>query len=158
MKKLEVTPFDLALVFVGIEETAGAASNPHVLSMLRLDQSWPAGDEVAWCSAFVNYIAWLLRLPRSRSLAARSWLTVGASVALEDAEVGFDVVVLQRGAGAQPGPEVVAAPGHVGFYAGTEGGRILLLGGNQGNKVSTASFPIGRLLGIRRLLTETGDP
>ena len=44
--------------------------------MLRLDQQGPENDEVRWRSAFMNYITWLLRLPRSKNLRARSWLIV----------------------------------------------------------------------------------
>ena len=151
---MQITAFALAQRFVGIRETAGAASTPIVVAMLRLDQAWPAGDEVAWCSAFVNLIAWLLRLPRSKSLAARSWLTVGQPVALERAVAGFDVVVLTRGTGAQPGADVLEAPGHVGFFAGVEpgaGGDVWILGGNQGDAVSVALFPRSRVIGVRRL-------
>ena len=69
---MNITAFELAQRFVGVKEIPGSESNPMVLSMLRLDQAWPEGDEVPWCSAFVNYIAWLLRLPRSKALNARS--------------------------------------------------------------------------------------
>ena len=56
MTKLEITPFDLAQRFVGISEVPGSTSNAHVLAMLRIDQKWPEGDHVPWCSAFINYI------------------------------------------------------------------------------------------------------
>jgi uncharacterized protein (TIGR02594 family) len=151
VKKLEITAYDLAGRFVGVAETAGLASNPQVLAMLRLDNAWPAGDDVPWCSAFVNYIAHLLRLPRSKNLAARSWLQVGTPVQLIGAEVGFDVVILKRGGGNQPGPEVIAAPGHVGFFAGLEADRVLILGGNQGDAVSVAGFRMDDVLGVRRI-------
>ncbi len=146
-----VTLYDLAQRFVGVEETPGAAANPQVLAMLRLDNRWPPDDDVPWCSAFVNYLAWLLRLPRSKSLAARSWLGVGRPLRLEEATPGYDIVVLSRGEGTQPGPEVLTAPGHVGLFAGREGGSLLLLGGNQGDRVSVDRFPAGRVLGVRRL-------
>lgn len=148
---LEVTALSLARRFLGLAEVPGTASNPAVLAMLKLDQSWPGGDEVPWCSAYVNYICWLLALPRSKSLAARSWLKIGTGVSLTHAQPGFDLVVLTRGSGPQPGPEVLAAPGHVGFYLGVDGGQIAVLAGNQGNKVSEQAFPLSRLLGIRRL-------
>jgi uncharacterized protein (TIGR02594 family) len=122
-----------------------------VLSMLRLDNTWPQGDDVPWCSAFVNYIAWLLRLPRSKMLNARSWLTVGTPIQLDAAAPGFDVAILKRGGPDQPGPDVIAAPGHVGFYAGAEGPDLLVLGGNQGDSVSVARFRKESLLGLRRL-------
>jgi len=152
MKKIEISAFDLAQRFIGTKEIAGNISNPAILAMLRLDDKWPAGDEVPWCSAFVNYICWLLRLPRSKSLSARSWLKMGISVILDDAEVGFDIVVLKRGKGDQPGPEVLNAPGHVGFYAGKETEDVLILGGNQGDEVNVSIYHKSSILGVRRLL------
>lgn len=152
MKKLEVSAFDIAQRFVGTKEIPGLVSNPMILSMLRLDAEWPTGDEVAWCSAFVNFVAHLLRLPRSKSLLARSWLGVGLVLAdVGHAEVGFDVIILRRGEGQQPGPENLTAPGHVGFYAGVGSGNVMLLGGNQGDGVNVSAFPLSRILGIRRL-------
>jgi uncharacterized protein (TIGR02594 family) len=148
---VDVTAFKIAQRFVGLKELPGAMSEPLVLAMLRLDSKWVESDETAWCSAFANFVCHILELPRSRSLAARSWLTVGTSVPLTDARVGFDVVVLQRGGGKQPGPEVLNAPGHVGFYAGQDATSVLLLAGNQGDAVSIAAFPKARILGIRRL-------
>jgi uncharacterized protein (TIGR02594 family) len=151
-ESIPITAFDIAQRFIGTKEVAGTAkSNPAVLQMLRLDKAWPKGDDVPWCSGFANYVAWLLRLPRSKSLMARSWLAVGVPVSLEDAAVGFDVVVLKRGGGRQPGPEVLNAPGHVGFYAGTEGSKVLVLGGNQSDEVNISRYPKNRILGIRHL-------
>ena len=151
MKKIEITAYDLAQRFVGMSEVAGKVSNPQILAMLQLDQAWPEQDEVPWCSAFVNYIAWLLRLPRSKSLGARSWLQVGIPINLENAEVGFDVVILKRGSGNQPGPEVINAAGHVGFFAGSERPQVLMLGGNQSDSVNVSRFFVQNILGIRRL-------
>jgi len=154
MKKIEITAYDLAQRFVGMTEVAGKVSNPQILAMLQLDQLWPEQDEVPWCSAFVNYITWLLRLPRSKSLGARSWLQVGIPIPInfEDPEPGFDVVILKRGERDQPGPEVIDAPGHVGFFAGIEFPAIvLILGGNQSDSVNISRFLIQNILGIRRL-------
>lgn len=147
---MNITVFDLAQRFVGVKEVPGAGSNPQVLAFLRLDDSWPQGDDVPWCSAFANYVAWLLRLPRSKNLAARSWLNVGVPISLFQATLG-DIVILKRGGGEQPGPEVISAPGHVGFYAGHDGATVYVLGGNQGDSVSIAPFPVFRILGIRRI-------
>jgi len=154
MKKIEITAYDLAQRFVGMTEVAGKVSNPQILAMLQLDQLWPEQDEVPWCSAFVNYITWLLRLPRSKDLRARSWLDVGIFIPvelIERAEIGFDVVILKRGGGNQPGPEVINASGHVGFFAGREGNQILILGGNQSDSVNISRFFVQNILGIRRL-------
>lgn len=142
--------FDLAERFVGTEEVGGQVDNNQIMAMLRLDMEWPSNDEVPWCSAFANYICWLARLPRSKNLMARSWLRVGKGVQLSEAQHG-DIIVLQRGKGEQPGPEVTDAPGHVGFYAGIFGEFIEVLGGNQSDQVKISRYPKSRLLGVRRL-------
>lgn len=150
MRKLELSAFDLAQRFIGLHEVSGAVSNQMILAMLKLDQTWPTDDEVPWCSAFMNYICWLLRLPRSKNLRARSWLTIGQAIELDKAEVGFDVVVLKRGQD-QPGPDVLNAPGHVGFFAGLSE-SVWLLGGNQQNAVRISAYSLVDVLGIRRLV------
>lgn len=142
--------YDLAQRFTGIKEIGGQVDNPMVLAMLKLDNEWPENDEVPWCSAFTNYVCWLARLPRSKDLRARSWLTIGKGIRLEDAVPG-DIIVLQRGKGDQPGPEILDAPGHVGFYAGRFDQFIEVLGGNQSDQVKISRYHKSRLLGVRRL-------
>ena len=148
---VQVTPLSLAKRFLGLKEISGSVHNPAVVAMLQLDAKWAQDDETPWCSAFVNYIAWLLRVQRSRSLAARSWLQVGTPVALAEARPGFHVCVFQRGDGRQPGPEVISAPGHVAFFDSYDGDRVIVVGGNQGNAVSLVAYPRARLLGIREI-------
>jgi len=140
------TAYDLATRFVGVKEFPGSDSNPFIMSLLRLDQGWPRNDEVPWCSAFVNYIAWLIPpggLPRSKNLAARSWLDVGRPINLDQARAGFDVVILSRGAD--------PASGHVGFYAHHTTARVTLLGGNQSDAVRLSDYDVRRVVGVRRL-------
>jgi len=63
-----------------------------------------------------------------------------------------DVVIFKRGNGPQPGPEVLAAPGHVAFFIEwVPGGFVRVLGGNQGDQVSLAVFPVESILGIREI-------
>ena len=143
--------FDLAQRFTGIKEVGGNVDNPQIMAMLKLDNAWPSNDEVPWCSGFVNYICWLARQPRSKDLRARSWLNIGVGISLDDAEPG-DIIIIKRGKGEQPGPEVTDAPGHVGFYAGRSDGRIEILGGNQADTLKIARYPAARLLGVRRLV------
>lgn len=145
-----MTAYELAQRYVGITEIAGNASHPLVqwwLSLCEMGIAEP--DSTPWCSAFANGIAWELRLPRSKSARARSWLLVGTPIALVDAKVGYDVVILNRGG--IRSAEVINSPGHVGFYAGIEADRVLVLGGNQGDAVSIARFPAADVLGVRRL-------
>ena len=154
IRPLQITAFELGQRFAGIEERPGPKDNhPAIvwgLELCGLGRNQP--DEVAWCSAWANLVAYLLDLPRSKNAAARSWLRVGLPIRLGDAEAGFDVVVLKRGQGHQPGPEVThGAPGHVGFFAGIEGDHVLILGGNQGDSVSLGRFNVADVLGVRRL-------
>lgn len=135
--------YTLAQRYVGIKEMPGSKKDHMtILAMLRLDDDWPEHDEVPWCSAFVNWIAWHLHLPRSKSLLARSWLLIGHQSLVP--EIGNDVVVLApRGPGS----------GHVGFFAGlsADGSLVSVLGGNQSNQVSIAGFPHTAVLDYRRL-------
>lgn len=151
---MEITPYRVASSWLGRKELPGVATDPLVLAMLQLDSPWVHDDETSWCSAFVNFVAYQLWLPRSKSLGARTWLKVGTPVSsIGDARVDADVVILWRGSTPQPGPDVIEAPGHVAFFGGygTAPRTVRLLGGNQGDMVSIADFPIARILGIRRL-------
>lgn len=153
----EITAYELAQRFVGLKEIKGGMANPQIMAMLKLDNNWPEGDEVPWCSAFVNYICWLLRLPRSKNLMARSWLTVGKPITFNSAQIGFDVAILKRKYD-DPGSNTIDAPGHVGFYGGTDydgednPSYVFLLGGNQSDSVNLSYYPISKLLGVRRLI------
>ena len=140
-----MTPYALAQRFVGeVKELPGNQDHPAIQwahMLCGLGHSQP--DEVPWCSSWLNLVAWLLGLPRSKSAAARSWLDVGTVIRLDAAVPGYDVVVLKRGTN--------PAQGHVGLFAGLHGGRLYLLGGNQGNTVSIAAFDVADVIGVRRL-------
>ena len=145
----DVSPLTLAMRFVGeIAERPGGATHPAIVWAHELCRLRDTSDEVPWCSSFVNLVCWLLRLPRSQSAAARSWLGIGVAVPLDDAVPGWDVVVLSRGTN--------PSAGHVGFYAGQEragagNSTVIICGGNQGDGVSVQAFPASRVVGIRRL-------
>lgn len=141
MRQVLTSAYQVASRYLGIGEVVGSTSNPAILAMLTLDTNWPTDDETPWCSAFANWVCFQLGLPRSKSLAAVSWLGVGTIVDLDEAEIGLDVVILSRDGG-----------GHVGFYAGMDGDRVKILGGNQGDHVSISAFPIDRIVGVRRLM------
>ena len=76
-------------------------------------------------------------------------LTVGTPIDVAAAEPGFDVVILNRGGVADP--TVIDAPGHVGFFDHRDGDQVVVLGGNQGDRVSVAPFRAADVLGVRRL-------
>lgn len=97
----------------------------------------------AWCSLFMNWLAYKCKLQRSNSLAARSWLDVGVRVFNVSTA---DVVVFYRDGADSP-------YGHVGipvsFTANQE--YIYVLGGNQSNMVCIKPYAASRLLGFRQL-------
>jgi uncharacterized protein (TIGR02594 family) len=144
--------YDIALRFRGLTEIAGNKHNDFISwahSLCGMPPDTP--DEVPWCSSFVNALAFIAGLPRSGSAAARSWLKVGQPITLDAAQRG-DVVIVTRGQGPQPGPEVTSgATGHVGLYETHDDAWVWMVGGNQGNTVSVARFPVGSVLGVRRL-------
>ena len=83
---------------------------------------------------------------------ARSWLEIGEVITIDQARPEEeDIVIFKRGGDNEPGPEIINAPGHVGFYVGMIDHDIMVLGGNQGDMVSIGSYPIRNLLGVRRL-------
>lgn len=136
----------------GRKEVVGSLSDPLILAMLQLDQAWPKDDSVPWCSATLNFVCHMMGLPRSHSLRARSWLVVGEEVHDSQAEQGFDVVVLGRGAQPWPPKTVLEAPGHVGLFHGWVGtDKVGVYGGNQGDTIGLATFPKAHILAIRRL-------
>lgn len=130
-----------ALEKLGISEVSGSASNSKIVDMFRLAVGKEYPDDTAWCAAFVGACLVEVGLPSSGSLAARSYLSHGDYA--EEPKIG-DIVVIWR-----ESPR--SWKGHVGFFAGLEGGYIKILGGNQSNKVSIARYPKSRLLGYRRV-------
>jgi len=140
-------------LFKDVQEVEGPESHPLILAALRMAAEWPENDEVPWCAAVPFMVCQALGLPRPKAagLMARAWLGVGQSVPLEDAAPGFDLVILARGEDA-PGPEVLNAPGHVGYFLGVHGSKVLVWGGNQTDAFNLAYFPSSRILGIRRVV------
>ncbi len=149
---MNTTPFQIASSFIGAHESDGDKDNPLILAMIATCSSMPEiHDEIAWCSAFVNFIHKICGLPRTHSLAAKSWLNFGQSVPLISSPISSelttkfnDIIILNRG----PNP----ALGHVGFFAGSTSDKIVILGGNQSNSVCVQSFDINLVAGIRRFV------
>jgi len=134
-------PVDIAAKMVGANEQ----SSRNVLSSFIGKVAGQNVDPVAtpWCAAFANAVLRESGMQGSNSLGARSFLNTGTPV-LGNPEQG-DVVVLSRGNDPNKG--------HVGFYAGpgSTPGTVKILGGNQGDAVSYADFPISQILGVRRM-------
>ena len=150
MTEFNAAIFAAAGDHLGLEQWPGAAHNPTIVAMFAdKGHSWVQDDETPWCAAFVGSVLAQLGLPHTGKLNARSYLDWGEGVDLQDAQPG-DVVVLWR---ISPS----AWQGHVGFFAGIDGDRVILRGGNQGNRVSDARYPISRVLGVRRAVATDAE-
>lgn len=138
-----MTPYDIARLHLGLKEVHGNADNPDNLAMYaRVGHGWVEHDEVAWCAAFVGSCLEQAGERSTRSLTARSYLDWGVPVELSEAREG-DIVIFKRGSSSWQG--------HVGFLVEARGATIAVLGGNQKDAVSVASYDRKDLLGIRRV-------
>lgn len=130
----------LALSSLGLSEISGSQHNPLILQWWKAIRAPFTDDETPWCAAFVGGVLEHCGLRSTRSAAARSYQNWGTK--LDGPCVGA-VVVFWRGS-----PN--SAKGHVGFVVGRDKfNNLLVLGGNQGNKVSIKAFPYGRVIGYR---------
>jgi uncharacterized protein (TIGR02594 family) len=131
---------EIAWTQQGIRETPGAAATPEIVAMFR-DAGHPhvVSDEVAWCAAFAGACLERSGITSTRSLRARSYLTLGTKI---DAPRVGAIVVLKRD---EAGPTA----GHVGFVTGWTGTTVAVLGGNQANAVTVAHFQRADVLGYR---------
>ena len=136
-----MTPVEFAFreLLAGIAEVPGPGDNPRIGEYLATVGLGP-DDETAWCSAFANWCHQQAGVAGSGAPNARSWMHWGLPAA--EPRLG-DVVVLWRGS-------LTGWEGHVGFWAGGGLGAVLILGGNQGDRVSIAAYSRERVLGYRR--------
>lgn len=131
----------------GVKEVSGPGDNPRIVQYHAATSGAFEDDEVPWCSSFVNWCMDQAGISRTNSARARSWLAWGKGIT--HPPIGA-ITILSRGVGPQPGPEVIKAPGHVGFYLGeASASEILLLGGNQGDAVNVRAYPAAAVLGFR---------
>lgn len=136
---------DLLIEFLshyGLREIDGKNSNPEIVAMAEeLGFDMEDDSTVAWCSLAMNYYAKKCGYEYTGSLAARSWLDMPIRVLKPS--LG-DVVVLWRGS-----PD--SWQGHVGLFINWDAKYVWMLGGNQNNQISIATYPRDRVLGIREL-------
>lgn len=126
---------------LGVTETPGKATTPAIRKWLVELRAWWTDDETPWCG--VALAAWMnaagMPLPK-HWYRARDWLNWG--MVLDEPALGC--VVVFDGGPTRPGA------GHVGLCVGRNGaGALMVLGGNQGNRVSIAPFSPSRVLGYR---------
>lgn len=135
---------ELAKKEVGTKEGVGAVNNPTVVSYWKdAKLSWITDDATPWCAGFVNAMLERAGIKGTRKANARSFLTWGINVNsgfLSNPYYG-SIVVFSR-------PPSLWN-GHVGFLVAHDEKNVLVIGGNQGDKVSYAIFPKSRVIGMR---------
>lgn len=120
--------------YLGLNEIPGPKHNATILSWLSQLKAWWKEDETPWCGTFVAHCI------RESDLAipqywmrAKAWADWGMKL---KAAIPGCIVVFEREGG-----------GHVGFVVGRDQkGNIMVLGGNQGNRVSIAPFSTARVI------------
>lgn len=123
--------------YIGVRETAGKDTTPTIAKWLLNLKAWWRDDETPWCGVFVAECMKEANMPVPPAwYRAKAWLEWGAPIF--EPIVGC-VVVFSRVGG-----------GHVGFVVGrAKDGRLMVLGGNQGNQVGVAPFAPDRIVGFR---------
>lgn len=126
-----------ALKHVGTKEIPGQQHNSKILGWWKaIKRGGIKTDEVPWCAAFVGGCLEAVGIMSSRYESAASYKTWG--LPLSRAVFGC-VAVFHRDGG-----------GHVGFVVGIDQqGRLMILGGNQSDKVSVAPFDRQRVVAYR---------
>ena len=120
--------------YIGMAEIPGKQHNPTIQNWLRTLKAWWADDETPWCGTFVAHCCRTANrdIPKDwfRALA---WAEAGERLT---APAYGCIAVFSRTGG-----------GHVGFVVGRDrAGNLMILGGNQGNKVSIAKFSKDRVV------------
>lgn len=122
---------------IGVREVPGKGDSPVIQRWLRGLRAWWSDDATPWCGVFVAAMLQPdgYRLPQ-HWYRARAWIDWGQR--LQQPVLGC-IAVFERQGG-----------GHVGFVVGVdERGRLMILGGNQGDAVNIRPFERARVLAYR---------
>ena len=124
--------------FLDLREIPGTQHNPIIIDWLMRLRVWWRDDETPWCGTYCAHVMATFGVPLPKHwYRARDWLNWGDK--LDFPTIGCIVVFSRDGGG-----------GHVGFVVGRSvDNHLMVLGGNQGNKVSISPFDQNRVLGYR---------
>ena len=122
---------------IGQKEIPGKAQNGWIVSLWKaIKRGGIKSEDVPWCAAFVGACLESVGIQSTRYESARSYLKWGEELSVP---VYGCIVVFVRNGG-----------GHVAFCVGKDDrGRLLCLGGNQGDAVTIAPFDRSRVAGYR---------
>ena len=119
--------------YIGLTEIPGKNHNPTILNWLHGLKAWWKDDETPWSGVFAAHCLRVGNrdIPKDW-MRAKEYAFCGKR--LTNPAYGCLVVFTRQGGG------------HVGFVVGKDkAGNLLVLGGNQGNRVSIAAFPTSRV-------------
>jgi uncharacterized protein (TIGR02594 family) len=129
--------------YLGLKEIPVVRDNPQIVSWWDdIGAGWFDDDETPWCGAFVGGTlleAGIDILPGGEAPRARAWERWGRK--LDGPAVGAVVTFWRR--------SINSGSGHVAFILGQKNGRLVCLGGNQGNAVTVANFDPSRVTSYR---------
>jgi len=130
--------------FIGLEEIKGSRHAPEIVQFWKdIKRGGIKDDETPWCAAYVGSMLERVGIKSSRFEGSSSYLKWGERI---DKPVLGCIVTFSRSGG-----------GHVGFVVGrTEGGNLLVLGGNQSDAVNIKEFTLDRVTGYMWPTRELG--
>jgi uncharacterized protein (TIGR02594 family) len=104
----------------------------------------PTSVATPWCGAFAAHC-----MKASGNATAAASIPKGAAAAASWRSWGIGLP--WPSTRIPEGAVVVLSPNHVGFFLGFEGDRVLLLGGNQSDRVDKTPFPQSQIVAVRWL-------
>jgi uncharacterized protein (TIGR02594 family) len=130
---------DAAKRDLGLKEITGSKHEPVIVSWLLALKAWWTDDETPWCGVAMAWWMKSSKLPYPKLyMRAKSWSTWGVEVPKDKPFLGCVGIWNRQGGG------------HVGIIVGiNENGHHMVLGGNQGNKVSIVAISPDRLESVR---------
>ena len=128
----------ISLKEMNVKEVKGKNHNPRILQYHNATSLKASTDEIAWCSAFANWVVKKAGLTGTNSARARSWETWGEEL---KKPIPGCIIVFSRGSN----PYL----GHVAFYLYETSKYIYCIGGNQSDSVSIARYPKSRVVCYR---------
>ena len=134
-KQTELAWIAEARKHIGLSEIVGTKGhNTTILGWLKKLGAWWAEDETPWCGTFVGYcLQFTGRFVVKHWYRAKDWVNAGTKLS----KPAYGCLVIFNRAGG----------GHVGFVVGKDArGNLMVLGGNQNNKVSIAPFATDRVV------------
>lgn len=135
--KKDNTPWMTAAIKdLGVKEAPGSANNPKVVGFWQMAKlSWIKDDATPWCAGFVNAKLEETGIKGTRAPNARSFVDWETHV---NGWYYGCVIVFNR--------PPSKSNGHVAFLVAHSKTHVLVLGGNQDDKVSYAILPKWRII------------